>query len=188
MSVISVSMFLLLGVGALRAQSTPPKRFDLGVSYNAEHTLKANTSQSFWLEGGAIEVGGDLWHGLGFAANFTGEHTGSIGSSGVPFSSFREVFGPRYRWHRGHKVSLYGEGLVGEANGFGTLFPGPNVAQSQSGVLALQVGGGVDYRISNRFSVRALDAGWVRTTFANSTDNVQNYVRLGAGVVLNLGK
>jgi hypothetical protein len=49
---------------------------------------------------------------------------------------------------------------------------------------ALQVGGGVDMRIAHRFAVRAIQADWIRTQFPNGVTNVQNTLRLGAGVVL----
>ena len=193
LSAIHVSMLLLLSVSALQAQTAPPRRatsyaLDLGVSYNAEHTLKANTAQSFWTQGGSVEFGAELWHGWGFAADIAGGHAASIGASGVPFSTVTETFGPRYRWHYKKKLSIYGEGLFGDANGFDTVFPGVRGAQASVNTLAVQVDGGVDYQLSPRFSVRALKAAWVHTQFPNSTDNDQNNLRLGAGVVFRFGR
>ena len=56
--------------------------------------------------------------------------------------------------------------------------------QTSANSFAAQVGGGIDYRLANRFAIRVLDAAWSRTQLPNSTDNVQNNLRLGAGVVL----
>jgi hypothetical protein len=179
---------MLLAASIVQAQKVPATKVDLAMVGGSEHSLRANTSQGVWLASGSVELGINVWRGLGAAANITGSHIGSIGASGVPFSSVTETFGPRYRWHEGHKLSLFGEGLVGEGNGFGSLFPGAGGAQTQSGVLATELTGAVDYRIGRQISVRALDAGWVRTTFANGTDNVQNYLRLDAGIVFNFGK
>jgi hypothetical protein len=179
---------LLLGATIAQAQAAPATRADLAIVGGTERSSRANTSQGVWLASGSVELGINVWKGWGAVANVTGSHTGSIGASGVPFSSVTETFGPRYRWHQGHKLSLFGEGLVGQGNGFGSLFPGAGGAQTQSDVLAIEVTGGVDYRIGKRLSVRPLDAGWVRTTFANGTDNVQNFLRLGAGIALNFGK
>jgi hypothetical protein len=187
-SIIAAWILLLLAVSIAQAQAAPATRADLAIVGGTERSLRANTAQGVWLASGSIELGINVWRGWGAAANITGSHTGSIGASGVPFSSVTETFGPRYRWHQGHKLSLFGEGLVGEGNGFGSLFPGTGGSQNQSGALATEVTGGVDYRIGKQFSVRALDAGWVRTSFANGTDNVQNYLRLGAGIVFNFGK
>jgi hypothetical protein len=187
-SVIAAWILLLPSASIVQAQKAPAPRADLAIVGGGERSLRANTAQGVWLASGSVELGINVWRGFGAAANFTGSHVGSIGASGVPFSSVTETFGPRYRWHEGHKLSVFGEGLVGEGNGFGSLFPGPGGAQTQSGVLATEVTGSVDYRIGKHISLRALDAGWVRTSFANGTDNVQNYLRLGAGIVLNFGK
>jgi hypothetical protein len=94
------------------------------------------------------------------------------------------TFGPRYRWHPDRRLSLYGQGLIGEANGFSGIFPTTTGSQPEANGLAAQVGGGVDYRLSDRFAIRILDAGWSRSQLPNSTDNVQNTLRLGAGIVL----
>jgi hypothetical protein len=94
------------------------------------------------------------------------------------------TFGPRYRWHPDGRVSLYVQGLVGEANGFRSIFPATVGSQPDANGFAAQFGGGVDYRLSDRFAMRVLDAGWARTQLPNGSDNVQNTLRLGAAIVL----
>jgi hypothetical protein len=180
---IALYMFLLSGTGHLLAQRQSAK-LDLSVTYIGERSLKASTSQNFWMQGGSIELGANVWRGWGIAANVTGTHTGSIGTSGLPLSLVTTTFGPRYRWHADRRVSLYGQALIGEANGFRSIFPAAAGSQPDANGLAAQVGGGVDYRLSDRFAMRVLDAGWSRTQLPNSTDNVQNTLRLGAGIVL----
>lgn len=185
---ISIATGLLaLSAGALVAQTAASPRIDLAITYTAERTLKANTSQNVWLEGGSVQLGTDVYRGFGIAADFTGLHTNSIGNSNVPFSEITATFGPRYRWHGGHKVSLFGQALVGEGNAFNSVVPGQTAAQTGTNSLALKVGGGLDYSLSRRFAVRALDASWVRTQFGNSTDNLQNDFRIGAGLVVKFG-
>lgn len=41
--------------------------------------------------------------------------------------------------------------------------------------------------LNNRFDIRLLDAGWLRTQFPNGTDNIQNILRLGLGIVVRFG-
>jgi hypothetical protein len=178
---------LVANPGFLRAQPPAPYRLDLSVTYAGESSLKAPTSEEFWLQGGSIELGADVWRGWGIAADVTGMHTGSIGSSGLPLSLETTTFGPRYRWHGGRRLSLYGQGLLGEANGFHSTFPTPSGSRPDANGLALQVGGGTDFSLSDRFAIRMLDAEWSRTQLPNDTNNVQNDLRLGAGVVLRLG-
>jgi hypothetical protein len=175
---------LLSATGLLHAQGSQPNRLDLSITYIGERSLKANASQTFWLQGGSIELGANVWRGWGIAADVSGTHTDSIGSSGLPLSLVMITFGPRYRWHADRRVSLYGQGLIGEANGLRSIFPTTAGSQAEANGFAAQVGGGIDYRLSGRFAFRVLDAGWVRTQLPNSTDNVQNTLRLGAGIVL----
>jgi hypothetical protein len=184
---IAFCLLLLMDGVFLHSQTSKPTRLDLGVTYVAERSLKADSSQNFWTQGGSIELGANVWHGWGIAANITGTHTGSIGSSAIPLSLVTATFGPRYRWHADRRLSLYGEGLIGEANGFHSLLPTIAGSQSSANGFSAQVGGGVDYSLSNRFALRLLDAAWSRTQLPNGTDNVQNNLRLAAGVVLRFG-
>ena len=175
---------LLSATGCLRAQTPRPNRLDLSITYAAEHSLKSNTSQNFWLQGGSIQLGANVWRGWGIAADVTGIHAGSIGTSGIPLSLVTSTFGPRYRWHAGRRLSLYAQGLIGEANGFRSLFPTAAGSQPEANGFAVQVGGGADFSLSDRFAIRMIDAAWSRTQLPNDTSNVQNDLRLGAGVVL----
>ena len=181
---VGLCMLLLSGTGILYAQAPPSRRLDLSITYVTEHSSKAQTSQDFWMQGGSIELGANVWRGLGIAAEVTGTHSGSIGSSNLPLSLVTTTFGLRYRWHPDRRVSLYVQGLVGEANGFRSIFPATTGSQPDANGFAAQFGGGVDYRLSDRFAMRVLDAGWARTQLPNSSDNVQNTFRLGAGIVL----
>jgi opacity protein-like surface antigen len=181
---IALCLLLLAGSVSLEAQTQVPSRLDLAVTYISGNSLKANSNENFWMQGGSIQIGANAWRGWGIAADITGSHSGSIGASGIPISLVTATFGPRYRWHAGRRFSLYGQGLIGEANGFGSIFPTPAGSQSGANSFALQTGGGVDYRLSDRFAIRVLDAAWLRTQLPNATDNVQNNLRLGAGIVI----
>ena len=185
----AISSLLLGSTASLCAQSghTHLQKLDLGITYIGQRSLEVNNSQRFWLQGGSLELGIDAWRGWGVAADVTGTHTSSIGTSGPSLSLVTTTFGPRYRWHGGHRFSVYGQGLLGEANGFRSLFPTERGAINSANSLALQVGGGVDLKLSKTLAIRALDAGWLRTQLPNSTNDRQNSLRLGAGVVLCFG-
>jgi hypothetical protein len=95
------------------------------------------------------------------------------------------TFGPRYLWSPAHhRCSFFGHALVGEANGFDSVFPGVGSATSSANSLALQVGGGLDLAIKHRLLLRAFEADWLRTELPNADTNVQNNIRLAAGVVV----
>jgi opacity protein-like surface antigen len=177
----AILLFASMGLHAQNAQ------LDLGITYIAERSLQVNTEQNFWMQGGSVELGTDVWKGFGVAVDVTGTHTESVGTGGVPLSLVTSTFGPRYRWRPAGKISPYGQALLGIANGFDSVFPGPAGAQESSTSLALQLSGGVDYRLSDHFAIRVLDAGWLRTQLPNSANNVQNTLRLGAGLVVRFG-
>jgi outer membrane immunogenic protein len=184
---IVLCILLLAGTGLAQAQSTHGPSGDLAVTFISQRSLKADTGQNFWMEGGSAELGFNLLHGLGLAVGYTGTHTNSIGSSGVPLTLSVIALGPRYRWHADHRLSVYGESLFGYANGSDSAFPAASGSVSTASSFAFQLNGGLDYRLSPRVAVRALDMGYLRTTLPNATDNVQNTIRLGAGLVFRFG-
>jgi outer membrane immunogenic protein len=179
---VSVSLLLVGSAMSTLAQKNDVRGIDLAVTYTAQRTQQANTSNGVWLQGGSMQLGADFYRGFGAVADVTGLHTASIGASGVPFSEVTATFGPRYRWRSG-RVSVYGQALAGEGSAFDSVLPGKGAAQTSSNALALKVGGGLDYGLSPHLALRVLDAAWAHTRYANSTNGIQNDVRLGAGVV-----
>jgi hypothetical protein len=96
---------LLSGTGILHAQAPPSRRLDLSVTYVAEHSLKAQTSQDFWMQGGSIELGANVWRGWGIAANVTGTPRRLDRKQQPAVVASETIFGPRYRWHPDRRVS-----------------------------------------------------------------------------------
>jgi hypothetical protein len=185
---------LIATVGALACATTRARaqsqnsRLEVAVTYNATRSLQAGANQNFWQQGGSAEVSGTVWKSLAIVADVTGTHTDSINNTGIPLSLVTTTFGPRYRFMADHKISPYGQALFGIANGFDSLFPAPGGVQSSANSMALQIGGGVDLRVNKHLAVRAIDAGWLRTQLPNATANVQNNLRLGAGLIFRLSR
>jgi hypothetical protein len=184
----AICVLLLPTASHLRAQSVLSPKVDVAVTFIAERSLRSTTPDTFWMQGGSIELGASIWHGMGIAANISGTHTGAIGATTVPLSLVTATFGPRYRWHADHRISIYCEGLVGEANGFKSLFPTPTGSQTSVNGFATQAGGGLDYQLSQRIGVRAIEAAWQHTQLPNGTNNTQNDLRIGAGFILRFGR
>ena len=161
------------------------REVDLAVTYNAiKNDLRGGSS--FWQQGGGIELSAEAWRGFGVAASVTGVRASNI-ANGVNLTTVTTVFGPRYTWIASSgKIALFGQGLIGEAHGLDSVFPSPQGALSGYNCFALQTGGGVDLRLSKRFAVRAVQADWLRTQFPNAGANIQNNLRIGAGMVLRL--
>jgi hypothetical protein len=190
-----LSMAVLLIAGAAAAQEVQSAPIDLAVTYDALHTNHI-TAQNFWMQGGAVELGARAYRGLSIAARVEGLHAGRT-TTAEPLSLVTAVFGPRYTLEtRSHRYAIFGEGLAGISNGFHSLFSegsGPvgsvNAGTtSSSNALAVDVGGGLDMRLSHRFAVRAFRASYLRTQFPNTATNVQNSLSLSAGMVVRFGR
>jgi hypothetical protein len=178
-----------LAAASATAQAGPQPRHevDLAVTYDAERSNLV-TDPTFWRQGGAVALSAEFYRGLGIAMNVAGSRRSNINGGGVGLTAITATFGPRYQWTpRTGKYALFGEGLIGISHGLDSVFPSVRGAQDEYESFALQVGGGLDVRVGHRFAIRAIQADWVRTEFPNSTTDVQNSLRLGAGVVLRLG-
>lgn len=198
---LAAVLMTMLATGAVAAAQAMPDAvqsapIDIAVTYDALHTDHI-TSQSFWMQGGAVELGARARRGLGVAARVEGLHAGTNSATGEPLSLVTAVFGPRYTVEtRSHRYAVFGEGLVGISNGFHSLFSngsGPvgsvNAGTTSSAnALAVDVGGGLDVRLNRRFALRVLRASYLYTQFPNTAANVQNSLSLGAGLVVRFGK
>lgn len=67
-----------------------------------------------------------------------------------------------------------------------SLFPGPSAASSTSNSFAVKAGGGLNVALSRRLALRAIEADYLSTRFPNTTNNEQNNLALGAGIVFRL--
>jgi hypothetical protein len=185
----------LLAPAALRAQAPYPAKehheVDLAITYTEQYSNLVSTP-TFWHGGGSAELSAQLSHSFGLAANVAGTQTGNAAGSGVGLSLVTATFGPRYTFdhpmgaERKHNLAIFGQGLLGQAWGFKSYFPTASGGISSDNSLALQVGGGVDLGLSRHFGVRIFQADWLRTQLPNGTTNVQNTLRLGAGIVFRL--
>jgi hypothetical protein len=141
------------------------------------------TSSNFWQQGGGVDFFVHVTRHWGAGVAVYGGESKDLAGSGVGLATVTTLFGPRYtlgyrRW------SAFGEGLIGESNGFNGVYPSKEGAQTSASTFALQVGGGVNLNLSSRFAVRAVEAQWLRTGFPNATTNTQNSLRVGTGLIL----
>ena len=180
----------LLVPAGLRAQ-IDHHEVDLAVTYTEQYSNLVSTP-TFWHNGGAIELSAQALHGFGITANVAGTQTGNAANSGIGLTLVTATFGPRYTlFHplgaqRSHSLAVFGQGLLGRAWGLYSYFPYASGAQTSAESMALQVGGGVDLGLTRHLGIRVLQADWLRTQLPNGTTNVQNTLRLGAGVVLRI--
>jgi outer membrane immunogenic protein len=159
---------------------------DVAVTYNAMRGTLI-TGSSFWQQGGGVDLSATFYHGFGAVANIAGARVSNINGTGVNLTMVTELFGPRYTWvTKSGRVAIFGQELIGEANGLDSVFTSPQGALSSSNSFALLSDGGMDIRLSKHLAVRPLEAGWLRTQLPNAGSNVQNSLTLGGGVVFRL--
>lgn len=142
---------------------------------------------TFQTQGGAAELALQFGKGFGAVANVNGFHTNESGHS-VPVNVVVGAFGPRYTFRpagKRHPVYIFVQGLLGEANGFDGLYPSAAGPTTSATSIAYEAGGGIDISYTPHVSIRLLQAHWERTELPNATNDVQNTLRLGIGVVFH---
>jgi peptidoglycan-associated lipoprotein len=191
---IHLHVFCLLGASlasTLTATAQAPagpshQEVDLAITYSAQRN-RLTDGTNFWRQGGALELSAQMGHGLGAAMNLSGSRVSNINGTGVDLTTFTTTFGPRYTWiSPSSRIAIFGQGLIGESHGLDSVFPAPQGAEKNFNTFALQVGGGLDLRVKPHMALRLIQADWIRTQFPNGATNVQNELRLSAGIVFRL--
>jgi len=179
-----------LGIPVAFAQSPPQfklldaTRWDLSVGYsNIRANAPPGECQCFDLNGGFVFGSFHLTDWLRIAGEFTGSHSGNISALGQGLTLTTFTAGPQVS-HRFRRFTPYGEALVGGAHGGDSYFPSLNSFSQSATSFAFSTGGGLDYRLSTRWSIRAFDLQYLRTAFPNGVNNEQNQLMIGAGLVI----
>jgi outer membrane protein OmpA-like peptidoglycan-associated protein/opacity protein-like surface antigen len=177
-------MFAALGQSAPQFKLLDATRYDFTIGYN---NIRANAPPSlcgcFDMNGGFVFGSFHLNDWLAIEGEFTGGHSGNIGPLGQDLTLTTFTGGPRFSY-RYHHFTPYGEALVGGAHGSDSYFPSLNSSSPSATSFAFSTGGGLDYYLTPRFSIRTFDVQYLRTSFPNAASNEQNQLMIGAGVVI----
>ena len=183
-----LSSLLLAGVTMttpLAAQVEPAAEsralhLNVAATYDSARFIEIK-GNSFWVQGGNIQVQARLGDHIGLVADARGLHTSDINSSGVGLDMITTTAGPRYTFKRG-KVSLFGQALAGRAMAFNGLFPHSPAMVTSANSLALLGGGGAEMMLSRRVALRVFEANWMYTHLPNGASNEQSTLLLSAGI------
>jgi hypothetical protein len=171
---------------SINFEQEAPARFDVAFTYNPV-VANVTTGNEFGMQGGSVQVQTKLWRRVCAVADVAGFHTSNVNGSRTGLDLITATFGPRYVWSPSHRrLVLSGQALVGEAHGLNSIFPSSTGTNSTGNSVAFEVGGAINFLLTQHFSVRALDADWLRTQLPNATTNVQNNLRLGVGMVYRI--
>jgi opacity protein-like surface antigen len=181
---VVVSLLGFASLFAVIAQAQEERKtIDVFAGYSY---VRANPStggaDNFSLNGGSASAAYNFNNWLSGVADFGGYHTANGLGSGLEGTLSTYLFGPRVSYRHFGRVTPFGEVLFGVAHTDASLL---NTTNSQN-AFAMTVGGGVDYRVSSRFSIRPLKVDYLLTRFNEfNTTNTQNQnnLRVSTGIV-----
>jgi opacity protein-like surface antigen len=182
LAIVSLSAVSLFGSAAY-GQDTP--KFDVfaGYSYVRENPSSAG-ADGFNLHGGSASIAYNADHWLSAVADFGGYHSNNILGTGVDGTLSTYLFGPRISYHRDSRITPFGQVLFGVAH-----IGGSNglAFSTSNNSFAMTVGGGVDVKISRRFSIRPAQVDYLLTRFNEfgTGAQTQNNLRVSTGVVFH---
>jgi opacity protein-like surface antigen len=182
---VVVCLLALASLFGATAHAQDVPKFDLFAGYSYVRANPSTTGvDSFNLHGGDASIAYNANHWLSGVADFGGYHANNILGTGVDGTLSTYLFGPRVSYRRFERVTPFGQVLFGVAhlggdNGLGF--------SSSNNSFAMTVGGGVDVRVSHRFSLRPIQVDYLLTHFNefNLGAQNQNNLRVSTGVVFH---
>jgi len=184
-SILIATVLLLAGASASFAQEGISG--DAAVTYQWVHT-NAGPGQCgcFGVSGGGISASWNVRGPWSAVADFSSQTATGAPTVGSSLTLTSGLAGARYElprlrrnWiHGAHRVQPFAQILVGVAHAGG----GAAGFGDGTNRFAARAGGGLDVPVSRRFSVRG-QVEYFATTFANATNDHQNNLLIGAGLV-----
>lgn len=196
MTRLLLSLLFLASASSLAVAQTPSAQDnrrspELALEYNfVRSNAPPDQCGCFSMNGGSISIEQPLGAShLAAVVDAAAVHGSGISSSGYDLTLFSFTSGLRYRPLLRPRWNPFGQVLIGVANASGTLVEGNTPAANDSPLnFASVVGGGLDYRLHGRWSLRLIDADYLLTRSSNGVNDHQNNLRLGAGIVFHFGK
>jgi outer membrane immunogenic protein len=170
--------------GTATAQQDHP--LAIGANYTYVRTNVVPGCDCFNMNGGGAQIEYGLRPHLSLLGDFTATHQGTITPDRYDLTQFTFAGGIRYHPALSfHRIQPFGDLLFGVAHTTGSLSPS-NTGFGSSTAFAFQTGGGVELRLSKRWTLVPVQADYLLTTFSNGADNHQNDLRISAGLLLRL--
>lgn len=192
-----ISAVLIGAAATASAQTTPSQVGDLGPTVSKTYPIALSigytamignappgTCGCFLLNGGSSEGLFHIWKNVAAVAQVTGSRTDHVPQSQQGLSLLTYMAGPRYSFSTLHRLTIYGQFVIGGVHGFDGYFPkadsqSPGAADS----LAFAPGGGVEVGVKDWLSVRAVEAEYLATRLPNDVNEHQHNLRISSGVV-----
>jgi outer membrane immunogenic protein len=177
----------LLFAGASTAMAQEGISGDAAVTYQWVHTNAGpGECGCFGVNGGGVSASWNVRGPWSVVADFSSQTATGAPTVGSSLTLTSGLGGARYElprlrrnWiHGAHRVQPFAQILVGVSHAGG----GAAGLGDGTNRFAARAGGGLDVPVSRRFSVRG-QIDYFATTFANATNDHQNNLLIGAGLV-----
>jgi outer membrane immunogenic protein len=192
MHIITPILALLLPVAAVAAspvaapvEGTP--KAEIAFTYDWVHTNAPPAECGcFSMNGGSGSFAYRVHHSWSVVGEAGAETNGNVNSMGLDLTLAEFLAGGRYTLRNHSRLHPFGQVLLGVAHTSGSLSP-DQIGLGAATSFAMTAGGGLDVKLSPHFALRAVQADYLLTLLPNRTNDHQNNVRLGAGIVVYFG-
>jgi opacity protein-like surface antigen len=193
--VVYLLVFLFSAAVATRAQDLPKFDAFAGYSYvraNPENLPDprfpgfAESLPSFNMNGGDGSLAYNINRWVSGVFDFSGYVTSRMteGLPGIHGGMYTFLLGPKLSFRNSSRFTPFTQVLLGAAHTTSRTYLEANQAE-----FAMTLGGGVDFRLNHRVSLRPLQADYLLTHFRENDSlapkRFQNNVRLGVGLVFH---
>jgi len=182
---VVVCLLALVSLFGAAAQAQDVPKFAVFAGYSYVRANPATSGiDSFSMNGGSASIAYNANHWFSAVADFGGYHTNNILGTGVDGTLSTYLFGPLISYRHDSRMTPFGQVLFGVAH-----IAGDNglAFSTSNNSFAMAIGGGVDFKVSHRFSIRPAQLDYLLThfnEFATGAQN-QNNLRVSTGVVFH---
>ena len=186
---LCVAAFLIISSGAAIGQASPAghTRPELAASFDyVRSNAPVGGCGCFGIYGGNATFALPLHDSpLALVAEAASGVSTNIAPGGYNLLLSRFTAGIRYTPYLAtSRLHPFAQITGGVAHASQSLVASATVSNAPA-TLALNLGGGIDLDLNRRFSVRLAQANYLLTTFNNGSNNLQNNLRLDAGIVVH---
>ncbi|HMZ78937.1 MAG TPA: hypothetical protein PLL06_04505 [Acidobacteriota bacterium] len=160
-------VWVVIGTGLGMAQEVPKAEVFAGYSFTRLNGTAPGEGVN--ANGASVSVAATVHKAVSLVADF-----GGYAGEGTTMYSY--TFGPRFAYHSDAKITPFAHFLFG-----GAKLSNPG----NSSGFAFIGGGGLDYKMTDRVSVRVIQGELFHT---NLLDSRQSHLRLSTGIVFRFGK
>jgi hypothetical protein len=184
--IVGVVVFACVSLGTADAQQAPAltPQFEVSGTYSYVRANAANSGGGYNLNGGSASFTYNFSDRFAVVADGGIYRFGGL-PSGIDSTMYTYLFGPRYNFRKVSRVTPFAEVLLGG----GRLNASSGGISAGENGFSMAIGGGLDWPLRHRFSIRLIEADYLLTRFdrVTGTSATQNDVRISAGLVFRFG-